>query len=275
VEPLNQIVSRVPATPERETESHNIGVEVLDAWFWPSSDEPGAADTRRGRPEVLEVSLLPPTRRLLRDFPAPGMERPYLEHLEQRIARNPRDLLSHVRRLYLASALDDAGAIMGALADLFLVLGQCGQALKRTLLDLVESQLSAAQHSTLESQFDHDPGAAAFADVPQSRLSKRVIGTTNIVTRADDDAQTSSDPVLLARESTANGQHDVALAVLEGALSSDPGNRAACEELLELYRRHKLESSFFKTYTALLGRKLACRDDWEALAADFRRGAVG
>jgi len=51
--------------------------------------------------------------------------------------RNPRDLLSHVRRLYLANALEEAEAITGALTDIFLVLGRRGRPLRRRLLNLV------------------------------------------------------------------------------------------------------------------------------------------
>ena len=111
-------------------------------------------------------------------------------------------------------------------------------------------------------------------DIPQSRLSKRVIGTTRIVVRSSDDNRLSAEPARLARESIAKSQYDVAQAVLEGALESDPGDKATCEELLQLYKRKNLQSSFFKTYTALLGRRLAYPERWAQLAAEFRSGAV-
>ena len=111
-------------------------------------------------------------------------------------------------------------------------------------------------------------------DLPQSRLSKRVLGTTRIVVRSEDHHGNIDGPVQLAHESMQDGRYEVAQALLEGALESDPGNTEVCEELLDLYRRRNLRSSFFKTYTALLGRRLAVPERWAQLAADYQTGAV-
>ena len=214
--------------------------------------------------------MLPPTRRLLREFPVPGLERPYLRHLEQRIARNTRDLLSHVRRVYLASALGNEATITGALTDLFLVLGRDGRQLRRRLLELVGEQLDANHLAFFEARLNR--GLAeneATAAMPESRLSKRLQGTTSIVSRTDD-TNDPDDPVRLARDSMSRGHHDIAQAVLEGALESDPGNRSVSVALLDLYDRRELRSDFRKTYTALLGRRLACRDRWDETAHRFR-----
>ena len=264
------IVRRVTAAPD-SAELRERDVEILDAWFWPASDHADTPGEPQGEALAVEVSLLPPTRRLLRDFPVPGLERPYLSHLEQRISRNPRDLLSHVRRLYLADALDDNDAVTGALADLFIVLGRQGQPLRRRLLNLVGAQLTTTQFAFFVAHLE--PGLdenEAMPEMPQSRLSKRVAGTTCIVTRSDARAPDSDDPVRLARDSIAGGHVDVAQAVLEGALESDPGNAAVCKALLRLYEVMNLADSFFRTYTTLLGRQLACRDSWEQLAREFR-----
>jgi len=260
------IVRRVTPAPERRTgDLRARDVEILDAWLWPADtpvEEHAAA---------IEVSLLPPTRRLLRDFPVPGLERSYLRHLEQRIARNPRDLLSHVRRVYLADALCDADAITGALADLFLVLGRQGRPLRRRMLNLAGAQLTTEQFGFFVAHLEHGLDEnEAIPDISQSRLSKRVIGTTRIVFRSDSDALETDDPVKLARDSIANGNFDIAQAVLEGALESDPGNKAVSEELLQLYNDRNLRRSFSNTYTALLGRQLACRHRWNKLAQRFR-----
>ena len=214
--------------------------------------------------------MLPPTRRLLRDFPVPGLERPYLRHLEQRIVRNPRDLLSHVRRIYLASALGDQTTIAGALTDLFLVLGREGRPLRRRLLQLVGSQLDAEKLRFFEAHLDQGLDEdEATSDMPESRLSKRLLGTTSIVSRADD-AEEFDDPVRLALESISRGHDDLAQAVLEGALETDPGNTPVSEALLALYSGRQMRDDFKKTYTGLLGRRLACRDRWDELAHRFR-----
>ncbi len=268
----NHIVERVSKAPSRQTgRLDESDVKVLDAWFWPATEiaEPGIRKQDEAVP--VEVSLLPPTRRLLRDFPVPGLEGPYLRHLEQRITRNPRDLLSHVRRFYLADALGDVDAITGALTDLFLVLGKQGRQLRGRLLKLAGDRLTAAQRQFFDRHLER--GLHSNEPIPQfaqSRLSKRVSGTTQIVARVEQDTSSSIDPVQLAKESVSKGHYDVAQAVLEGALESDPGNSDVCAALLDLYSGRGLRHDFDKTYTMLLGRKLACRDRWDDLARRFR-----
>ncbi len=266
----DQIVTRAPVAPAPSPRRDgNRDAEILGAWLWPSSETP-VRTAAAEEPTAIEVSMLPESRRLLRDFPVAGLERPYLRHLEQRIVRHPRDLLSHVRRLFLARALNDSDAIMGALTDLFLVLGPRGRRLRSRLLRLVEEQLTPRQCGFFAAHLATgiDP-TQAIPDIPQSRLSRHVLGTTNIVVRTNDDDSNGAGPVSLARESLANGQYDVALALLEGALDADPGNKEVCAELLELYARKNLRSNFLRTYTALLGRQLAFPERWALLAAEY------
>ena len=259
------------APEPREGDLQDERAEVLDAWLWPATEQTKSSPARREEPTVVEVGLLPPTRRLLRDFPIPGLEWPYLRHLEQRIARDPRDLLSHVRRLHVARTLGDSDAVAGALTDLFLVLGKQGWRLRRRMLSLVGAQLTTEQLIFFETHLEYGVDTnRAMPDFPQSRLSKRVTGTTQIVTRKGEGTARTDDPVELARESLAAGHPDVAQAVLEGALESDPGNTAVCEELLDLYSDRGLRKAFRKTYTSLLGRRLGCRHRWDELARRYR-----
>ncbi len=266
------IVTRVPVAPIRQTgELRNADVEILDAWLWPATALSESPAEARDDAVAIEVSLLPESRRLLREFPMPGLERPYLRHLEQRIARNPRDLLSHVRRIFVAYSLADAAAIAGALADLFVVLGRHGRPLRHRALRMVAGYLTDEQQRFFESHLDGglDEGEP-MPEIPQSRLSKRVTGTTRIVFRPGAMPPDADDPVWLARESLGKGRFDVAQAVLEGALESDPGNAAVSDELLKFYEQRDLRNRFRRTYTALLGRQLARRDRWDRLARKYR-----
>ncbi|MDJ0911382.1 MAG: hypothetical protein QNI99_19515 [Woeseiaceae bacterium] len=266
METHKDIVRKLPsAESEHANELTDTDINMLDAWLWPPDNEASMEVSRDAL--SVEPSLLPESRQLLRDFPFPGLERPYLSHLEQRIARNPRDLLSHVRRLYLANALEDADAIAGALTDLFLVLGKEGIRLRQRMLILVGSRLAPEQLAFFNSHLERGlDGSEAMPATPQSRLSKRLLGTTKIVTRAETDNSAAQNPVQLARDSIANGHHDVAQAVLEGALESDPGDRQVSEALLALYSNLDLRDSFTKTYTSMLGRHLASRELWDRLA---------
>ena len=272
----DHIVTRVPVAPvRRQAGEGRQDAEVVGAWLWPTTGTPDDQAGEADEPTAIEVSLLPQTRRLLRGFPAAGLERPYVRHLEQRILRHPRDLLSHVRRLFHARSLRDSDAIAGALADLFLVLGKHGRQLRSRLLEYVEQELPPSQRRFFESHLEVGLDATEpMPDIAQSRLSKSVRGTTRIVVRANDSRGVDDRPVQLAKESITRGQYDVARAVLEGALESDPGDKEVCAELLNLYRHRNLRSGFFKTYTAMLGRQLAFPERWARLATDFESGAV-
>ena len=271
MESNDRIVTRIPVLRDRvDGEPPGEDVEVVNAWLWPSAE----LSDQQPVEQAVEVSLLPKSSKLLRDFPAPGLEQPYLRHLEQRVLRNPRDLLSHVRRLFVANDLSDVAATEGALADLFIILGSRGKPLRTRLLELVADKLSTDRRAFFDSHLEGGLDAnEAMPNLPQSRLSRRVVGTTQIVVRKGDNdrAERSVD---LARESMENGHYDMAQAVLEGALETDPGDKEVCEELLGLYRQRNLRRSFFRTYTALLGRQLAVPELWARLAADFKVGAA-
>ena len=268
----HHIVKRAPHAPEQSVDGRRKSdVAILDARLWQTPETRQPASEPRPEATGVEVSLLPQTRRLLRKFPVPGLEQPFLRHLEQRIARNPRDLVSHVRRIYLAHALEDTESIVGALADLFLVLSHHGLPLRRRLIRLVRTQLTPNQLEFFRTHLEHGLDASApIADMPRSRLSKQLQGTTRIVSRLDDGTDDPAGAVLLARDSRARGRYDLAQAVLEGALETDPGNSEVSEELLDLYSDRDLRSSFRRTYTALLGRQLACRDRWDEFAGSIQ-----
>ncbi len=156
--------------------------EIVGANLWLPTEESGDTTARPDWQDMglVAPSLLPPPRRLLRHFTTPGLEKPYLHFLEHRIQRDPRDLLSHVRRVMSEHARGDAEGTHGALLDLFLVLGQRGRPLRQRLLDLVSGCLTKEQrrffHDRLESGVKTSD---VTAEVPRSRLLQPVVGATN------------------------------------------------------------------------------------------------
>ena len=220
----------------------------------------------------IESSLLPTSRRLVRELPVIGMEGGYLRFLEQRIHRDPRDLATHVRRLLLNHALGDRDRTNGALVDLFLVLGYRGYPLRKRLLYIVRNTLSQSQQQFFESHLEDglyadDTGSS----VPHSCLSRQIRGTVRIVSEVGAREQPHRDPVAVARDALAANEDDVAKAILEGALDADPGSEEICVELLSLYKRRELRDDFLRTYTSMIGRRLARPDLWQALSARFSR----
>ncbi len=238
-------------------------------------EEPDAASTLTtaiAEARRIEASLLPASRRFVRELPVIGMEGGYLRFLEQRIHRNPRDLTTHVRRLLLNHTLKDRAGTNGALVDLFLVLGYRGHPLRQRLLFAVRDTLSNEQQRFFERHLEDglyadDTGSS----VPRSCLSRQIRGTVRIVAEIGVREQPHRDPITVARNALDNNEEDVAKAILEGALDADPGSEEICVELLSLYKRRELREDFLRTYTSMIGRRLSRPDLWQALAARFSR----
>lgn len=229
-----------------------------------SAIDDGALEEARS----IEASLLPPSSKLLRDFPVDGLERQYLRHLEQRIHRNPRDLLSHVRRLLLNSVLDDGEGVYGALVDLFIVLGYRGRPLRNRLLGVSGYKLTSEQRRFLEAHLEDGLEASdVHLGTSRSCLSQQVSGKTSLVVRSGDSGEPGRDLLDVAMDALARGEDDAAQELLEGALEADPGSEPVCIELLALYKRRNSRDDFMRTYTAMLGRELARPDLWQAMAA--------
>ena len=275
MEGKQEIKEGLPPRPsDKDANRHVDGTEVIDVTLWRSQDErEGAAIADEAVDSVrVEASLLPRTRRLLRQLPARNMNRPYLAYLEQRIQRNPRDLESHVRRIVLEDARGDVDGICGAMVDLFLILGRRGRPLRRRLIRLVESKLTPEQRRFFRERLDSGIRRAdARAALPQSRLSGRFADIGRLVVRREGDSDPDVDSVAHAREMVAAGRGDLAQALLERALEADPGDEAVCRELLGVYKRGNQRSEMLRTYTALIGRRLAVPQLWREVAADLRK----
>lgn len=66
------------------------------------------------------------------------------------VARHPRSLKAHVRRIYAATALGARDELVGALIDVLWVLRDKGPMLRRRLFDQVESILPKRARAVLE-----------------------------------------------------------------------------------------------------------------------------
>lgn len=234
-------------------------VHVISAKFWATHDEPEAH-------ENIEVSLLPPTTALVRAFPVAGLDASYLRHLDQRIVRHPRELVSHVRRILLLRELERADSLAGALLDLFIVLGNRGRALRSRLLHMIESRITPEEREFFRAHLDDGVSPTeAMPLLPQSRLSRQVVGTTRIVATGN-----SKNAFEVAKAALASGRTEDARELLEGLLELDPGSPEVCSALLDLYEQRDDRDGFFRTYTRFLGRQLGEPQRWRRLASVFQ-----
>lgn len=203
-----------------------------------------------------EPSLLPSSSRLLRRLPADALERRYLQHLAQRLRRNPRDLRAHVRRVLIHHARADVAGVDEALVALFDVLGTQGYALRLRMLQQVGDLLTPARQRFFTARLADGSIRAAPATRPMV-----------VVCRSD--GTSAPDLVASARDAVARGHDERAQLLLEGAVTADCGDARVCAELLTLYRRRDAKAAFLRMRATLLGRQVALADEWLALARHF------
>lgn len=228
-----------------------------------SHDDEGARVELKGF--QLEPSLLPDSRRILPRFSESNTQQAYPTYLGQRILRNPRDLLAHVQRITLHQSADNADGCYGGLVDLFIILGDKGEDLRRTMLRKSRALLTDEQYDYLSSRLHEGLNSTDNQPVnkPDTCLSKGLSGTANIVRLSVPGGDKKTDVLAQARQQQAEHNISAAQAMLEAALERDPGQGDVCRELLALYRQNLLHDAFSKTYASLLGKRLVLPELWQ------------
>jgi Tfp pilus assembly protein FimV len=167
----------------------------------------------------------------------------YLGHC---ITRNPLDLHSHTRLVYLRLRQDDSTALYTALLDLFLALGDKGLSLRKHLLQLCSARLQAHQRTILTGGLKQGLHRnSPLADTGNSLLHKGNESNIPLVNRTTTTQEArQSDPLSEARECLEYGQLDQALELLEPAMLEAPDNTAVRTELLAIYARGNMQDRF-------------------------------
>lgn len=104
-------------------------------------------------------------------------------YLGHRILENPNDLRSHVQRILLLTDGDDESALQGALIDLFIALGERGDALKARMLTHAAPRLSRTAVLFFERNLDigFKSWETSVARVRESLLSLGYSGQHEVV----------------------------------------------------------------------------------------------
>lgn len=162
-----------------------------------------------------------------------------LPYLDQQIRRRPTDLRLHTQRIMLLLDTQEGARLAGALADLFIALGDAGLPLKQRCLRLAAPALSAA-HLAL---FKRAAGAGfratdpALADIRHSVLNLGFRGQATLVTRRDSAGSSYANTYDEAIACLEYAQLEEARRVLEDAIRrTDPDPRVS-QLLLEIYQR--------------------------------------
>lgn len=194
-------------------------------------------------------------------LPTPQHAERYLDFLEHRIARQPTDLVAHVRRIMLARAYRQGKIVEGALRDLFRVLGDKGEGLRAHLLSLCTSLLDA---QTVQGLRHPMRLAQATVTAIVSRSSGQEMSTR---LAASGKAATLTE----ALSCLENGQVEEARSLLESHLKAFPDDVEATGVLLDIYLRARDQRAFESLRQQLEPLPEAVRMLWQATAASLAK----
>lgn len=159
-------------------------------------------------------------------------------YLGHRIVDNPRDLRAHVQRILLLLAAGDEVTLRASLVDLFIVLGDKGNALKTRMLDCASPLLSKTVAAFLRRHLREGfkPWDRAISTMRMSLLSLGYVGTRELVQVSTGAATTTPvDALAHARACLEYGQLEVAIETLEAANEAFPDDWEVVTALEELY----------------------------------------
>lgn len=170
-----------------------------------------------------------------------------LSHLVATIARQPKNLLTHLQRIYLCYQQDLPEQLYGALTDFFIVLNRRSLKFSSRILAAVSSKLPEQQYQLLRNYLlQKDSPPQQLPSNAFTVLGKGFIGTSKLVTQLQEMAKQEQqhDPLLLARDCIEYSQLPEAIAILENAILETPDREELHTELLDLYKSLRDFESF-------------------------------
>jgi hypothetical protein len=197
--------------------------------------------------------------RLCPTLPSPSHAERFLAFLKHAIFRRPNDLVAHVRRILIARAHRQKKIVGEALQDLFHVLGNRGQGLRKHLLALCAPFLDEEILQRLQSP------------IPAVETNAIVIRLTNQKFPAHGAQHSDASPVAEALEYLEDGQVTEARNLLEKQLMASPDDVAATRLLLDIYRRARDQHALTAMRSRLDPLPDLVRPLWNEAAAFFAR----
>lgn len=216
---------------------------------------------------ALDLSFtLPEERRLqLTDYEQSDAKR----FLSFELCRDPENLKQHVQRIMLQISSGDSERLFGALLDLFIVLGDKGEDLRKRLLKYAEPLLVREDYDYLVThQGSELTKQECRMNVKGSVLNAGFSGSANLVERHQDEAG-YDDPLQEALSLIEYGQVSEARDVLEKAFTLDPRNSELEEELIGIYRSTRDYTGYEAMSMKLNSDDIPHSDKWKALGQEL------
>jgi hypothetical protein len=203
-------------------------------------------------------------------FEAKGWSDKAKAYYAHAVTRTPKVLRLHVQRIKLYTQTADT-SVIGALLDLFLVLGDKGLPLRRRMLALARPLISSPDYHALRLQVERGKPDTAFLQLRSASavLSRGIAGTTRLITPTATAAETQDDPLARARQELAFGQTELARSTLERALLADSGRLDLNLALLEIYRQARDKRGAEHMWRQLQDRDNPARTEWRRLLSQL------
>jgi len=189
-------------------------------------------------------------------------------YLAHQISRHPHILINHVQRIHLHAAAKNTEKTYGALFDLYLVLGEKGEKLRKRILFQCKKILRKEQYTLLsEFSFNSENAKNEYPMLAQSILY-RVCSSHNIVSQIKTNKELHAQDVIdEARERIDYGQLNEAQTLLEKAFIESPERADIATDLLEIYRHTRNKEALSEMLLHLSGTHFKDANTWKAVAS--------
>lgn len=196
------------------------------------------------------------------------------DFLSYQIARQPQNLLAHVQRIKLAARHGLDNYLRGGLTDLFIALGERGEALRELMLDQARGVLQDEELERLKDTLANGVNAVSVIDNPGvSVLSKGVSGRIDFIEAVTVAEANQLGPLEQALANIEASQLDQAREVLEKSALEGTSDREQQELLLDLYRKTEDQIHFAALFANLGEDQIHAPEAWRALKSYFDNNA--
>ncbi len=189
------------------------------------------------------------------------------QQIAAKVLEKPKQLLSHIQRIYFTSDCDSSEQLYAALVDLLCILDGKGRALSQRMISATQSQLTSQQFATLCNAIKKQD-ISLLSENKYSLLTKGLVGTDRQLIEQSIES-TVHDPLIIARDYIEFSQLDAAIETLENSILKSPNREELQTELLQLYKVTNNSDSFTTTHLLLKKKEMTLSHEWQNLAEYF------
>ena len=194
-----------------------------------------------------------------------------LEKIIFSLARKPKQLDVHLRRIYYCLSNKMTDQLFAAIVDFLIILNGQGLSISWRVVLGTKDVLSESQFSVLNNYLKNiTRNPASLSGNKYSIFSKGLNGSNNLVVLNDVTPQMDYDPLDLARDYIEFSQLEEAKSVLEKGVFANPLRMDLQNELLILYRSTQDSERFEKTLAKMVGIGVTISDEWKQLNTYFK-----